>query len=325
MTGPPNLGFALRDPHPWQDLVSLARLGEALGYGTLFLPEVGARDTLATLAGLAGLTSELRLATGVAPLPARSPRLLAMAAATVQEMSAGRLILGLGTGPARPGALDRLRRTVVALKTVLATGRGELEGTPLDVGLVPATPPPVWVAALGPKAARLAGEVADGVVLNWCTPERVLEARRQVGEGAEAAGRDPDSITIAVYIRACVSTDPSPATALRAAAAEYASYPAYARQFDRMGLGGEAAQAAAAHEARDPSRVPDRLVEAVTLMGEGARARLDAYRTAGAAVPVIYPVPAGGGPVAASVVATLEAFAPGIGAEVAGDPWRDKI
>ena len=78
-------------------------MGEDAGFDALFLPEVGARDTLATLAALAGETSRLRLGTGVVPLPSRSPALLAIAAATVQELSGGRLLLGLGTGPSGPG------------------------------------------------------------------------------------------------------------------------------------------------------------------------------------------------------------------------------
>src|SRR5262245_35621471 len=114
------LAIALRDPYPWPDLADLARTVEAAGFEALFLPEVGTRDTLATLAALAGETSRLRLATGVVALPSRSPGLLAIAAATVQERSDGRLILGLGTGPSAPRALDRLRSTVAALRDAFA-------------------------------------------------------------------------------------------------------------------------------------------------------------------------------------------------------------
>jgi alkanesulfonate monooxygenase SsuD/methylene tetrahydromethanopterin reductase-like flavin-dependent oxidoreductase (luciferase family) len=306
----PELGFALRDPHRWPDLAGLVRLGEALGYTAVFLPEVGARDTLATLAALAGVTTRLRLATGVVPLPARSPGLLAMAAATVHELSGGRLILGLGTGPARSGALDRLRQTVLATRAALSTGHGRLGEEQIDLGLIPGAPP-IWIAALGPRAARLAGEVAGGVLLNWCTPERVADAVSQVGEGAKRAGRDPASVTIAVYVRACIAPDEASATeALKTAAAEYASYPAYARQFASLGLGEEAERAAIAHRAADPSGVPQRLVEAVTLTGHTARDRLKAYMQAGAHLPIVYPVPCAGSIPAESVADTLEALAP---------------
>src|SRR5689334_7454051 len=118
------LGVSLRDAYPWPELAGLARTVEDAGFDALFLPEVGARDTLAALAALAGETSRLRLATGVVPLPSRSPGLLAIAGATVQERSGGRLILGLGTGPSGRGALDRLRATVVALQTAFDGGTG---------------------------------------------------------------------------------------------------------------------------------------------------------------------------------------------------------
>ena len=161
-------------------------------------------------------------------------------------------------------------------------------------------------------AVALAGRIADGVLLNWCTPERVAEARDAVRAAAEAAGRDPDAITIAAYVRGSLGADPEAAhSALRAAAGEYASYPAYARQFAAMGLGDEAAAAGAAHRAGAPQAVPEALVRSVCLPADpaAARARLEGYREAGADLPVVYPVAAperGAG----SVEDTLRAAAP---------------
>ena len=172
------LGFALRDAYPWHDLAALARMGEDAGFDALFLPEVGARDTLATLAALAGETTRLRLGTGVVPLPSRSPALLAIAAATVQERSGGRLLLGLGTGPSGPGALDRLRATVGALREAFAGGTGHGRGLAGPVAV--AAPRPrrsCGSRRSGPGPPALAGEIADGVLLNWCTPERVSRRR----------------------------------------------------------------------------------------------------------------------------------------------------
>ncbi|MDP9300278.1 MAG: LLM class flavin-dependent oxidoreductase, partial [Actinomycetota bacterium] len=114
------IAFALRDPYPWGHLSGLARIGESLGYRAMFMPEVGSRDVLAALTGIAGETGGLLLGSGVLPLPARSSRLLAQAGATVQERSNGRLILGIGSGPAVRGALDRLRATVVMLRAAFA-------------------------------------------------------------------------------------------------------------------------------------------------------------------------------------------------------------
>ena len=290
---PDATGFALRDPYPWRDLAALAREGEAAGYRALFLPEVGARDTLATLTGLAGETQQLLLATGVVPLPARTPALLAMAAATVQERSGGRLLLGLGTGPARPGALAHLRATVEALRQAFAGAPAQVGGEPVATGLPLPTPPQIWIAALGPRATRLAGEIADGVILNWCTPDRVASATRQVAEGAAAAGRHPSTVTVAVYVRAAlVAGSAGPA---RDAAAEYASYPAYRRQFADLGI-----------DAADPEAI----VRAVMLTDRvSAVERIAAYRAAGADLPVVYPVLPPGAPSAAAARETLDLVA----------------
>jgi alkanesulfonate monooxygenase SsuD/methylene tetrahydromethanopterin reductase-like flavin-dependent oxidoreductase (luciferase family) len=211
-----------------------------------------------------------------------------MAAATVQERSGGRHLLGVGTGGAVPGALDRLRAYVGEIRDVIG---GRAPGAALRLRL-PA-PVPIWIAALGPRATRLAGEIADGVILNWCTPERVAEAREAIRAGAAAAGRDPDAVTISVYIRGAFSDRAN--EALLAAATEYSSYPAYARQFEAMGVG----------------PTPEAAVDAVCLRGDpgAARDRLEAYRAAGAHLPVVYPVLAPGeGPEAS--IAALRALAP---------------
>ena len=105
---PVGTGVALRDPLPWPEFACAARLAEELGYVAAFLPEIAGRDALATLTGLAGETSHMLLGTGVVPMTARTPHLTARGAATVHERSGGRAILGLGTGPAVPGALARM-------------------------------------------------------------------------------------------------------------------------------------------------------------------------------------------------------------------------
>src|SRR5213593_3116784 len=117
---PHETGFALRDPFAWADLRALVREGEALGFAAVFLPEIDGRDTFVALGEIAGETSTLLLANGIAPMTSRPVVLTAMAAAAVQERSTGRHIVGLGTGPARPGALDRLREQVASLRRLLA-------------------------------------------------------------------------------------------------------------------------------------------------------------------------------------------------------------
>ena len=292
-------GIALRDPLPWHELEQVVATSEQTGYSAVFLPEIAARDVFATLTGLAPVAPDLTLATGVATIVSRTARITAMAAATVAERSGGRVLLGLGTGPSRQGALDALRSYVTTVRVLLDGGPVDGERLTLEIP----RPVPIWIAALGPRAMRLAGEVADGALLNWCPPERVAFARERIREGAESAGRDPAAVEVGVYLRSVVGQGIAGDDALRRAAAEYASYPAYRRQFEDAGLGDEAARAASGD-------VPDALIDAVALRGDpGAAARrLDAYRDAGADLPVVYPVatlePA------SSVLGSLFALAP---------------
>jgi alkanesulfonate monooxygenase SsuD/methylene tetrahydromethanopterin reductase-like flavin-dependent oxidoreductase (luciferase family) len=302
-------GFALRDPLPWSDFSAIVRAAETVGYHALFLPEIAGRDALVSLGALAGETRDLWLGTGVLPMRSRTPMLTAMGAATVHERSAGRFLLGLGPGAVERGALQELRELVGTIRSLLRGEIAERDGRTLRLALAPTGEVPIWISAMGPKTMRLAGEVADGVLLNWCPPERVAFARERIAEGADAAGRDPGEISVGVYIRSWVGEDEGAAMAvLRAAAGEYASYPAYARQFEQLGLGAEAAAAAQAHRSGRPEGVPEGLVHAVSAFGDRAPGRISEFREAGADLPVVYPVPVG--EPSASIEATLLALAP---------------
>jgi alkanesulfonate monooxygenase SsuD/methylene tetrahydromethanopterin reductase-like flavin-dependent oxidoreductase (luciferase family) len=305
--------IALRDALPWDDVVEIVQTAEQTGYETLFLPEVGARETFSTLAALAGRTSTIGLATGVVTTVARRQSVTAMAAATVHDLSGGRMVLGLGTGPSDPGALDRLRRYLGDVRELFEGGSidEERRGERVRLGIAVEPPLPVWIAALGPRAVALGGAIADGVILNWCTPERVAQARASIDEAARAAGRDPHDVTVAVYVRAVIGQEPQHALpGLRAMAAQYASYPAYARQFAATGLGDDARAAAAALQSGRLDAVPERLIRSVAVVGDADEAarRLDSYRAAGADVVVVYPVavldPA------SSILATVFGLAP---------------
>lgn len=309
---PRGLGLALRDPLAWDELAGVVREGELLGYAAVFLPEIFARDAFATLAALAGETTEMLLGTGVVPMRSRTPLLTAMAAATVHERSGGRLVLGIGTGSAGRGALEELEHTVADVRALLRGEAVARDGRTLRLALPPGSEVPLWISAMGPRAFELGGRIADGVLLNWCTPERVAYARAAVAEGARSAGRDPDDVTVAVYVRSWVGEDREAAlTVTKAAAGEYARYPAYARQFAQLGVGAEAEVAAAAVAAGRPQDVPDHLVHGFTAFGEGAHARLAEYAAAGADLVLAYPVAVG--EPARSILGTIRSLAPAPG------------
>jgi 5,10-methylenetetrahydromethanopterin reductase len=306
-------GVALRDPLPWSQLVQAVETAEDTGYEAVFVPEIAGREAFSTLSALATATSSISLGAGVVSIWSRSPATTAMAAATVHDLSSGRLTLGIGAGTprgeiaqslnAKAGPIRLVRHYVAAVRQILtgrpasSAGRRDLfgvEGFTLGLSLQ-MSPPPIWLAALGDRMVRLAGEIADGVLLNWCTPERAARARALVSEAAERAGRDPRALTVAVYVRACLGLEePVAMGALQEMTGQYASLPRYRAQMEAMGLGDTAALAAKAFQAGRPEEVPESLVKALTVMGGRGEAleRFQAYREAGADLVICYPVAA---------------------------------
>jgi alkanesulfonate monooxygenase SsuD/methylene tetrahydromethanopterin reductase-like flavin-dependent oxidoreductase (luciferase family) len=300
-------GLVLRDPMPWHDLVEVVRAAEDTGYEAVFVPEIAGREAFSTLTGFAMTTTRVALGTGVVTIPSRSPAITAMAAATVHDLSAGRMILGIGTGDPRQasrippgGVIELTRRYVEVVKRALTGGPVEADDL-FGVGgfrlsLPPRSPPPpVSLGALGDGMIRLAGELADGVLLNWCTPARVARARELLVEGAQRAGRDGADVTVAVYVRACLGVEePVALEALRKMTGLYASFPNYRRQFELMGLGREASAAAEAFTRGSQNEIPESFVRALTVIGGRAEAvsRFAEFREAGADLVLCYPVAA---------------------------------
>jgi 5,10-methylenetetrahydromethanopterin reductase len=288
-------GLALRDPLPWPQLRQAVETAEDTGYEAVFVPEIAGREAFATLAAFAQVTSRIVLGTGVVSVRSRAAETTAMAAATLQDHSEGRFVLGLGSGspvsPETTGPLELVERYLLRVRGLLSGERDQPLGFGLE--LDPPRPVPIWVAALGDRMIGLGGRLADGVLLNWCTPDRVRAARRLVGEAAEAAGRDPAAVTVAVYVRACLGLEEAVAmAALNGMAGRYAAIPHYRRQFEAMGLGEEASLGGKAFQAGRPAEVPDALVRSVAVLGDRHQAlqRFAEYRQAGADLVICYPV-----------------------------------
>jgi 5,10-methylenetetrahydromethanopterin reductase len=257
-----------REPLAYPDLAEAVRVAEDTGYQAAYVPDHGVWDPFTLLAALGKETSLIRLGPGVVTVTSRDPASMALAASTLDRVAGGRAVLGLGSG-----SEGRIARVAEYLHDV----RRRLDG-----------PIPVHLAALGPRMTRLAGEAADAVLLNWCTPDRVARARKEVALGAEAAGRDPSEVSVAVYVRVCLGHDQDHAVAaLGEAVAMYAGIPTYRRQLELMGLDKEADRAMG-------GRAPESLLRALCVWGtrDEAMERLDEWRQAGADVLVVYPVTA---------------------------------
>ncbi len=293
----PRTGLVLRDPLPRRQLSQVVQTAEETGYECVFVPEIAAREAFATLAALASTTSRMSLGAGVVTVQTRSPTITAMGAATLQELTGGRFVLGVGSGTA-PNPVRAVEEYVGVVKRILAgqtVTHERLGVSGFALGLHLEEPPSVWLAALGDRMIALAGRIADGVLLNWCTPERVARAREILHASAAEAGRRSSDVTVAVYVRSCLGVEDGVAyDALRGATAQYAAIPHYARQLARIGLGEESRVAARAFESGNLAEVPEPLVKALTVMGGRREAldRFDAYRRAGADLVLCYPVAA---------------------------------
>jgi F420-dependent oxidoreductase-like protein len=195
-----------------------AALADDLGYDSIWIPEAWAYEQFQLLAEIAVHTKRIRLATGIANVFSRSPGLLAMSVATLDEISEGRAMLGLGTsgkvvvenfhGVPYKKPLTRLKDTVHIVRALLAGRRLEPEMTTLfdarhfKLEMTPRRADvPIYVASLQEKAIReVVGGAADGWVPTFWPYRHLEDGRALLDAGARAAGRDPSTIEIAPFV-----------------------------------------------------------------------------------------------------------------------------
>ena len=204
-------------------LVEQAQRGEELGYDRAWLPETWGRSVSVVLTSIAERTEEIGIGTSIMPVYSRSPALIGMTAATLQEVSDGRMRLGLG--PSGPivienwhgvdfgNPLKRTRETVDVVKQVLSGEEVEYDGDYFDLSGFrlrqdPPDPiPKVDAAAMGPKAVELAGRFADGWHALMFTRDGLNERVEDLDRGAELAGKDPDEVRTTLSLTCCALED----------------------------------------------------------------------------------------------------------------------
>jgi len=198
-------GFTLKPEHSIEATLDLARLGEDVGFDYLWLfdSHVLWREPYALLALIAEHTKKLRLGTCVTNPGTREPSVTASALATLDEVSGGRMDLGIGRGDSARRVLGKppitLAHTEEAIHVIkeLVEGRPvAYEGTELQLTWSGKWTLPVWVAGYGPMALSMTGRVADGVILQLADPDLIRWFVGQVREAAVHAGRDPDTIQV---------------------------------------------------------------------------------------------------------------------------------
>jgi 5,10-methylenetetrahydromethanopterin reductase len=216
-------GVGLPPTSPVADLVALAEEVERLGYRYLWVnDERLERDPFTVLAAMAQRTERIRIGPGVTNPYSRHPALIATATATLDELSGGRALLGLGAGGTNHRALvierrapvTALRDGVELIRALWAGSTATVEGDVVrarDARLdfaVPRPRIPIYIGGRGPGVLELAGAVADGVIVgNVATREGWTYALDRVGAGAARAGRDVGEVRLTAWLYACVGDD----------------------------------------------------------------------------------------------------------------------
>src|SRR5918999_958381 len=213
------------------DQRNLVQEAEAMGYDSVWAAEAYGSDAATVLAWLAANTEKIKIGSAIFQMPARSPAMTAMTAATIDNLSNGRMILGIGSsgpqvaegwhGQRFAKQLQRTREYVAIVRQALDRERLEFDGEtytlPLPDGpgkalklmIAPVQERiPIYIAAIGPKNTQLVGEVADGWLPTFFSPEHVGEFRDLLEEGASRAGRTLDgSFDIAPNVNVCIDDD----------------------------------------------------------------------------------------------------------------------
>jgi len=287
---------------PYKELIALSQLAEEKGFEAVLFPEL-VNDALACAEAVALGTNRIKVGTGIANVWLRHPVLTAATAVTIDELSDGRMILGLGVshrplmealGVQMEAPRQYLREYVGRVQQAMT---GHLPGMPTQPR--PATHPiPIYLATVSLQTAELGGEIADGLMLVFAVRERLARVRQAVARGAEKAGRNPQTIDIALLFPTFLSDDIG---AARQAAREcmifYAALPFYNRLLRNIGFVDEAEgvrQAMAREDHQGAAAcISDRMLDALLPIGPAERCRehIAAFCEAGVTLPIVMPYP----------------------------------
>lgn len=294
-----------------EEALRRVRLAEELGYERVLCTHINGAESLTVLTAYAAATERVELETGVVPIYTRTPATMAQTAATIGELSGGRFILGLGVshrpvvegwhGQTIDKPVTEMREYVGIVRAILA-GEQPPAGDKWQTGFalqrqLQAPDLRIHVAALSPRMLRLAGRIADGVVLWLCNPAYIRDVVvPEVRAGREEAGRTLDGFDVVAAVPSAVVDDPAEAhAAMRRDLLPYFSLPFYRAMIERSGFGEdlEAFDAAAPQgpEAMGAA-ISTRFLDALCAIGDedGVRAGIERYREAGATTPALGPI-----------------------------------
>jgi alkanesulfonate monooxygenase SsuD/methylene tetrahydromethanopterin reductase-like flavin-dependent oxidoreductase (luciferase family) len=274
---------------------------ERLGYESAYVTHIAARDSVTTLMAYAARSERLLLGTGVTPIYSRTPVATAQSFGTLDEYSGGRAIIGLGVSH-RPAVeawygqkieqpLREMREYVGVVRAILRNEdppQGETFHSHFHfMGFEPRPDIPIYLAGLAPGMLRLAGEIADGVVLWLCNPEYIRSTVvPSIAEGRAKAGKSPEGFDIVAAVPAAVTSEPDQAKAqLRSELIPYFSLPFYRKMIELSGFGDDLA----GFDSDGVEAISDEFLARLAAIGtaEEAEAVVRSYADSGASSPCI--------------------------------------
>ena len=297
------------------EVIASAKLADELGYDTMWVGESWGWDVFTTLTMIACHTTRIRLGTGIATVYSRSPAMTAQSIASLDVISGGRAILGLGTsgrivvedwhGVEYGKPLERTREYINIIRLILSGRRVDFQGKMFNLARfrLPFSPVqeniPIYVASLGPKNLALTGELADGWLPTWPHVGHLPGMFRAIEQGAVAACRNPADIDVAPSILCYVSRNGEEAAEARRLLSGHIAYYVggmgtyYYDLFTRYGYGEEATLIRQAWSSGDrggaAALVSRDMLDNITITGDddACREKLSRYRANGATSPVI--------------------------------------
>jgi alkanesulfonate monooxygenase SsuD/methylene tetrahydromethanopterin reductase-like flavin-dependent oxidoreductase (luciferase family) len=304
------LGCFISTGRSLDQAIARVKLAESLGYEAVYTTHIAGRESLTVLTAYALASSRIRVGTGVVPIYSRTPATMAQTAATIDELSGGRFTLGLGVshrpvveawhGQSIDHPAAEMREYAAIVRAILRgedPPPGEKWQTSFHLaGLDPRPSLPIYIAALSPAMLRLAGEIADGVVLWLCNPSYIRDVVvPEVRRGRERAGLTLDGFDIVAAVPAACTDDREAAyAAMRRDLLTYFGLPFYRAMIERSGFGADIAAYDGANgdlEAMQAA-ISDAFLEELTAVGDSSTvvAGIERYRSAGAGSPCIGPI-----------------------------------
>jgi alkanesulfonate monooxygenase SsuD/methylene tetrahydromethanopterin reductase-like flavin-dependent oxidoreductase (luciferase family) len=300
---------------PSPGILQAAVLAEEKGFGAIWKGESNSRDPVVILSSIAARTTRIELGMAVYHIFGRSPVTAGILSATLNELSRGRFIFGLGVanpvlaawhGQKYEKPIRQMREYIDLIRRVYAGEKIDSCGAYFSsrgfkIAFACEYPLRIYMAALGPQMTRLAGQIADGVVVNMANPSVVAEIAEGTRAAAREAGRDPDAFAVTIKVRCSVSDNLAAARAALKNVLTFYSLAAGYREMlsTRMGLEKEVRMINETWKAKGfkeaARQIPDEMLNVVPMVASGSpsevREALKPYFAAGATRVIVAFVP----------------------------------